>query len=53
MTAGEAVRFLRSDRYLTLLVFEGGSFCGEIAEEEFLAALARGEYGVPLGALVA
>ena len=53
VTAGEAVRFLRSDRYLTLLVFEGGSFCGEIAEEEFLAAPARGEYGVPLGALVA
>lgn len=52
LTAGDAVRFLRDDRYLTLLVFEDASFCGEIAEEEFLAALSRGDYDKPLVSLI-
>ncbi len=52
MSAGEALRFLREDRYLTLLVFEEGEFAGEIAEEEFLAALERGAYALPLSALI-
>ncbi len=52
MTAGEAVRFLREDKYLTLLLFENGEFFAELPEEEFLRALADGAYGAPLGTLV-
>lgn len=44
-TVGEAMRFLREDRYLTLLLFEGKEFYAELNEEEYLAALAQGDYG--------
>lgn len=48
----DAIRFLREDRYLTLLLFEEGEFLGEIPEEEYLAALQRGAYTEPLGSLL-
>lgn len=48
----EAIRFLREDKYLTLLLFEEGEFVGEITEEEFLKALAEGDYSAPLKSLV-
>lgn len=48
----DALRFLREDKYLTLLVFEEGKFVGEIAEEEFLAALSEGKYAYSLRELV-
>ena len=51
--ARDAIRFLREDRYLTLLVFDGETFSGEIAEEEFLRALSGGGYDLPLSSLVA
>lgn len=51
-TVGDAVRFLREDRYLTLLLFEGGEFVGELGEEEYLAALNTGEYGRRLGSFL-
>ena len=51
-TAGEAMRFLREDKYLVLVLFEGEQFFGELAEEELVSALERGEYGAPLSALV-
>ncbi len=51
--ARETLRFLREDRYLTLLVFEQGEFAGEIPEEELLSALEKGAYDVPLSALLA
>lgn len=43
-TVREALRFVREDRYLTLLLFDGETFFGELTEEEYLAALARGDY---------
>ena len=52
MKACDALRFLREDRYLTLLVFEGGEFMGEISEEEFLKALGTGGYDAPLSSLL-
>ncbi len=48
ITAGEAVRFLREDRYLTLLLFQKGEFFAELNEEELLSALSAGEYEKPL-----
>ena len=44
-TAGEAMRYLREDKYLTLLLFEEGEFAGEISEEELLLILQEGGYG--------
>ncbi len=49
----DALRFLREDKYLTLLLFDEGGFCGEISEEELLSALSEGKYELPLKALVA
>ncbi len=53
MTAGEALRFLREDRYLTLLLFDEGKFYAELSEEELLAALGRGDYAAPLASIAA
>ena len=47
-TAGEAMRFLREDKHLVLVLFEGDEFCGEITEEELLDELEKGNYGAPL-----
>ena len=44
-TVRHALRFLREDKYLTLLLFEGERFLCELTEEEYLAALRAGEYG--------
>lgn len=44
----DALRFLNEDRYLTLLLFEGENFLCEVSEEEFLSALKRGDYALPL-----
>lgn len=51
-TLREALRYLREDRYLTLLLFERGDFLGEVSEEEYVRALGRGEYALPLRALL-
>lgn len=48
-TLREALRFLREDRYLTLLLFEKGEFLCEMSEEEYLAALETGDYSLRLG----
>ena len=48
----DAIRFLREDKYLTLLLFDEGEFVAELSEEEFLAALASGAYDQPLASLV-
>lgn len=48
----DAIRFLREDRYLTLILFEDGEYLGEISEEEFLAAMQRGAYAEPLNSLL-
>lgn len=52
-TAGRAMRFLREDKYLVLVLFEDGEFCGEVTEEELLSALEQGEYATPLKSLTA
>ncbi len=52
-TVQDAIRFLREDRYLTLILFENGEYLGEVSEEEFLAALQRGEYFLPLKSVLA
>lgn len=47
-TAGEAMRFLREDKYLVLVLFEEREFCGELLEEELLDELEKGNYGSSL-----
>ena len=51
-TVQDAIRFLREDKYLTLLLFEDDRFLAEISEEEYLAALREGNYAKPLRELV-
>lgn len=48
LPASAAIRFLRDDRYLTLLLFDNGVFAGELTEEELIAGLGRGAYNEPL-----
>lgn len=44
----DALRFLREDRYLVFVLFEGEEFYGELPEEEFLRALGSGELNLRL-----
>ncbi len=44
----DGLRFLREDKYLTLLLFEGETFLAEMSEEEFFRALERGDYSARL-----
>ena len=48
-----ALRFLREERYLVLVLYVGGAYAGEVAEEEYAAAVRRGDWDVPLRALLA
>ncbi len=48
LPASAAIRFLREDKYLTLLLFEQGEFVGELSEEELIAGLSRGAYNEQL-----
>ncbi len=41
-TFSEALRYLREDRYLVFVLFDGEEFFGELPEEEFLRELERG-----------
>lgn len=50
MPLSSALRFLREDRYLTLLLFKEDGFYAELTEEEFLSALEGGDYSLPLSA---
>ncbi len=50
ITLRQALRFLREDRYLTLLLFENGNFLAEMTEEELLKALEEGDYSKTLAA---
>lgn len=51
-TVGGAVRFLREDRYLVLLLFQGEEFFGELAEEELLRGIEEGDFSRPLSDLL-
>lgn len=44
-TAGEAMRYLREDKYLVFVLFEQGEFLGELPEEELLKVLGESGYG--------
>ena len=52
-TLRDALRYLREDKYLVLVLFEGGEFLGELPEEELMKALAGGDYTLTLGACLA
>lgn len=43
-TAGEAMRFLRDDKYLVLELFDGEEFLGELTEEELVKVLQEDGY---------
>lgn len=47
-TVRGALRFLRDDRYLVLVLFDGEEFLGELSEEEYLAAVERGDFSLCL-----
>ncbi len=51
-TAGDAMRYLREDKYLVLVLFERGEFLGELSEEELLSALSGGGYSRKLKELL-
>ncbi len=48
----KALKFLREDRYLTLLLFNEDGFFAELTEEELMAALQGGDYSLPLATFV-
>lgn len=52
VTAGEAMRFLREDKLLTLVLYDGGEYMGELGEEDLLSALEQSKYGAPLKELL-
>ncbi|MDE5897311.1 MAG: site-2 protease family protein [Clostridia bacterium] len=43
-TLGYAMRYLCREKYLVLVLFQNGEFCGELTEGEYLAALESGDY---------
>ena len=45
----EGLRFLREDRYLVFVLYDGDEFLGELSEGEYLDALEKFDYSVPLG----
>ena len=47
-TLQDALKFLREDRYLVLVLFEEDRFFGELPEEELFAAISRGDYSLRL-----
>lgn len=47
-----AFRYLREESYLVLVLYEGGEFVGEVTEEEYLAAVRRGDWALPLSQLL-
>lgn len=47
-----ALRFLREETYLVLVLYEGEQYLGEITEEEYAAAVGRGDWETPLGDLL-
>lgn len=52
-TLRDALRYLREDKYLVLVLFKGDEFLGELPEEELMKALSEGDYTRTLGACLA
>ena len=51
-TANDAMRFLREDKYTVFILFEDADFLGELAEEELITELEKGNYGEKLKTLL-
>ncbi len=49
-TLGGALRYLREDKHLVFVLYEGEEFAGELTEEEFVRAAEAGDYSLSLGA---
>lgn len=47
-----AFRYLKEERYLVLVLYDGEEYAGEVTEEEYLGAVERGEWELPLGELL-
>lgn len=45
----EGLRFLRDDRYLIFVLYDGEEFMGELSEGEYLDCLEKFDYATPLG----
>lgn len=45
----EGLRFLRDDRFIVFVIYDGEEFSGELSETEYLGALERYGYSVPFG----
>lgn len=45
----DGLRFLRDDRYIVFVVYEGEEFLGELSETEYLDALEKRSYAEPFG----
>ena len=43
----EGLRFLREDRYIVFVLYDGEEFLGELSETEYLSALETHEYSAP------
>ena len=52
-TLQDILRFLREDRYLVLILFEGEHYLGELSEEEIVCSLEEGNYALSLRELYA
>lgn len=44
----EGLRFLRDDRFIVFVLYDGEEFLGELTETEFIDALEKFDYGTPL-----
>ena len=47
-TVSDCLRYVSEERYLVLVLYDKGEYLGELAEEEYLAALEVGNYSLPL-----
>ena len=45
----DGLRFLRDDRYLVFVLYDGEEFLGELSEGEYLSCLEKLDYSTPLG----
>ena len=45
----DGLRFLREDKYLVFVLYDGEEFLGELSEGEFLDCLEKLDYSTPLG----
>ncbi len=44
----DCLKYMTEEKYLVLVLYEKGDYLGELTEEEYLAALEKGDYALPL-----